>query len=410
MEQDKKILRALAAEYASLLQSADNAEKYRLQLAVNDNRMIRPVVLIGELPWHELQYNDELNLRCSDSFLQQAENYLRQKIYQYKYFPADMMLPPFMPVSKIITHSGIGVSISEETLAQGNGNNIQSHDYFDNFEEDDSLSALHNQKVEYDEAETLRRKELLQDIIGDLLPVKIVGVDYAFIGTWDLIAELRGVTPLLVDLVDRPEFTHDLVRRLTDIRFDTLLQYEKLGLFESEPLSLHCTSAPVSDLLNPKEGAPRSLDNVWGRGVAQIFASVGKDMHEEFDIDYMKETMGRCGLVYYGCCEPLDKKIDIVEKIPKLRKISITPWADINVAAEAINGRFVIASKPNPSSVAPSELNIPELKKEIITILDACSRYNCSVELTLKDISTAGGNRNNIINWEKTVMDIVKNY
>ena len=61
--------------------------------------------------------------------------------------------------------------------------------------------------------------------------------------------------------------------------------------------------------------------------------------------------------MYYGCCEPLDRKIDIVRKLPNLRKISITPWADVKRAAEQMGSDFVMARKPNPAMVAVPELD-----------------------------------------------------
>ena len=93
--------------------------------------------------------------------------------------------------------------------------------------------------------------------------------------------------------------------------------------------------------------------------MAQIFASVSKAMHEEFDIAYMKKVMEPFGLFNYGCCEPLDKKIDIVEQLPHLRKISITPWADIDNAAEVIGKRYVIANKPIPQQSAAVWTRMP---------------------------------------------------
>jgi hypothetical protein len=80
-------------------------------------------------------------------------------------------------------------------------------------------------------------------------------------------------------------------------------------------------------------------------------------MHEEMDIEYQKRIMEPFGLVYYGCCEPLDRKIDIVKKLPHLRKVSVTPWADINVAAEAIGGDYVVSIKPNPANVGGGSLS-----------------------------------------------------
>ena len=114
-------------------------------------------------------------------------------------------------------------------------------------------------------------------------------------------------------------------------------------------------------------------------------------------------------MVYYGCCEPLDKKIDILEQIPHLRKISITPWADINNAAEVIGNRYVIANKPNPASVS-GRLDEEALRKEISRILSACKRNGCSFDMVLKDISSVGYDVQNLIRWEQIVMEMVRNY
>lgn len=137
-----------------------------------------------------------------------------------------------------------------------------------------------------------------------------------------------------MDLADRPEFMLDLIERFTQIHEGILQQYEELGVFDFNPDSLHETAILTNDL--PKndyiKGESLKAKHVWGRGAAQIFGSVSKTMHDKFEIEFQKRTIGKCGLVYYGCCEPLDTKIDIVEKIPNLRKISITPWADIKNA------------------------------------------------------------------------------
>ena len=74
-------------------------------------------------------------------------------------------------------------------------------------------------------------------------------------------------------------------------------QMEKLGLFELDPLELHCTTALNSTLPGDYDGGLVKRSQVWGRGMAQIFASVSKDMHEEFDIAYMQKIMEPFGLV-----------------------------------------------------------------------------------------------------------------
>ncbi|MEI7435601.1 MAG: hypothetical protein WCL16_02195 [bacterium] len=407
---EKVILRKLAGDYFLLSRQARFLENRSLHRAVNDLKPIRPVVLIDELPWTEMAIGDELTMRCEDPVLRQVEWFLRSTIYKARHLPADMILTPYVPVYKKINVTGIGVSVNERTLAQEGRDTIRSHEYHDQLATDADLDKLRPFVVTYDQEETLRRFQLVGDAIGDILPVRLKGVEYASFATWDDVSMYRGVNNLLLDLADRPEFMHRLVRKLHDIKWDAIKQTEALGLFDNDPHSLHCTPILASDLPGKDfDGEHVTLKNVWGRAVAQIFASVSGAMHEEFDINYVKEPLSHCGLVYYGCCEPLDRKMDIVQKIPNLRKVSITPWADVNVAAEAIGRKYVLSSKPNPASVATDRLDHAQLRKEIGAILKACQRNGCACDLVLKDISTCNGRPQNIFEWESIVMEMVKN-
>lgn len=411
MQNDVKILRQLAYQYLEIASSQKNADNIKLHKAVNDLKQIRPVVLIDELPWNEMNINNELTLQCSDPYLRSYENYFRMTIYKNKYMPADMVVTPYVPVSKVVRSTGIGVSVKEDTLATDKSSMIVSHRYHDMLSTEEDLEKLHNPVITYDHEETMKNYNLIGNIIGDIIPVKLSGIGFFAIGPWDQIAHYRGVSNLLIDLAERPEFMHKLVSKLFDIAMSSLDQYEEHNLLDNDAYNLHCTPALTDDLPGRDfDGEKITRKNIWGRAFAQIFSSVSRQMHDEFDIQYMIKTVGQCGLVYYGCCEPLDKKIDLVEKIPNLRKISVTPWADVNIAAEAINKKYVLSAKPNPASVGVPVLNKEALRKEIGTILDACKRYNCSCDIVLKDISTCCKRPQNIFEWEQVVMDMVKNY
>ncbi len=408
MRNDVKVLRELARKYIQIVNDEHNAYRRKLHTAVNDNKMIRPVVLIDEIPWSQMNIDNELTLLCEDTELRGYELFMRKNLYQFKYFRADMIVRPYLPVQKVIRSTGIGIGKKENIIKADEGNNIVSHKYEDIFENHEAINKLHKAVITYDEEETLRRFNKIANIVGDILPVKIVGIDHLTLHVWDDISEYRGAEALLYDLLDEEEFSHELVEKLVEIETDIHNQYLKLGLFENDPLSLHCT-ALLNSTLHPEEDN-KDFKNIWGRGTAQIFSSVSKSMHDEFEIEHVKKALGRCGLVYYGCCEPLDKKVDIIEKIENLRKISITPWADVDLAAEVISGRYVIASKPTPASVGMAKLDEVELKKEIGKILDACKRNSCSCDLVLKDISSVSYNPANIFRWEQIVMEMVENY
>lgn len=403
------ILRELAYAYMEAANDGPNAEKVALHKAVNDLKQLRPVVLIDELPWHEMNFDGSLTLHCTDPVLREVEWTLRTALYQYRHFRADRIYFPFLSVPKQFYSTGIGLDVQEYARGNENGG-IYSHEYLDQLQNDADLERLHPPVITYDERATMERYTRIGEVIGDILPLRITGVPYVSVTTWDDIARYHGVTNLLMDLADRPEFMHRMVSKLTDFKYEEMRQMEQLGLFDSHPAYLHCTAALSDDLPEAEPDGTRKIGQVWGRGTAQIFGTVSKSMHEEFDIEYMKQTVGQCGLVYYGCCEPLDKKVDIVEKIPHLRKISITPWADIDIAAEVIQNRYAIASKPNPAAVAVAQLDQDALKQEIGQILQALKRNQCSADIVLKDISTCCGRPENIFKWVQTVMEMVEQY
>jgi hypothetical protein len=411
LREDTRILRELASRFAVIAHDDRNTETRRLHCGVNDLKPERPIVLIEEIPWHEMNFDGSLTLQCSDPLFRRVELYFRQQLYRWRHLRADMVVLPYLPVYKHIHSTGIGVKVKEETLKTDAANPIVSHHYENQFANDEDLEKLHEPVISYDEEATLREFYQLSDAIGDLLPVKICGVDSTATccTTWDLIATMMGVDQLLIDLVDRPEFMHRLTEKLTQIYLSTIHQYEALNLYEPHALSIHCTAASTHDLhddeIDTEHIKPK---NLWGRGAAQIFASVSPAMHDEFDIQYMKRTMEPFGLVYYGCCEPLHNKIEILEQLPHLRKISITPWADVDIAAEKMGRRYVVSAKPNPANVATPELEQEVIRKELSHILDACRRNNCSCELVLKDISTVCGRPENLFEWEKIAMELVQ--
>ena len=80
--------------------------------------------------------------------------------------------------------------------------------------------------------------------------------------------------------------------------------------------------------------------NMWGCSNAQIFSEVSPRMHWEFALQHDLRWLSRWGLTYYGCCEPLDRKIDILRRIPNLRKISVSPWCNTERVVEKIGARL----------------------------------------------------------------------
>ena len=120
-------------------------------------------------------------------------------------------------------------------------------------------------------------------------------------------------------------------------------------------------------------------------------------MHDEFDLAYVQEMFGVCGLMYYGCCEPVHNKMHLMAKIERLRKISISPWCDVAKAAENAATRYVFSHKPSPAMLAESSFNEERAEKDIRDRLEQSGEMPC--EFIMKDVSTVCGDVKRVIAW-----------
>jgi len=404
---DTTILRELAKHYAEFALSERNAENMRLMRDINGLRPARPAVYMHEIPWHEMNINGELDLKCSSPECRAFEVWLRRDLYMQKRFPCDMVLSPFAMVPKCVATTGNGLTVSEDVIANDPNNRIVAHRYHDQLATDGDIERIKIPVITHDAAESARRLAFASELFDGILPARLHGYNPGF-APWDDISRYRSVDAMLLDLAERPEHMHKIMERLLQVHGAIFTQYEALGLLQN-PLYIHCTAGECDELTTFGEAAATTRE-LWGRGAAQPFSAVGPDMHDEFDIAYQIRHMARFGLVYYGCCEPLHDRVDKLAKIPNLRKISVTPWAHVGQAAEAIGRKYVYAHKPNPAFVAEPTFDAPRVRKEILEVLDACAKNNCVCEFVLKDISTCSYNPDNIFQWEKTVMETVRNY
>lgn len=366
------------------------------------------MVLINEVPWGEIQ-DDALVCRCSDG-LRGLEANLRRTLYQWDNFQADMIVPPAFRVGKRSRSTGIGISVEETQIKSTTGSNITAHEYVDILKTEEDLAKVQIPEISLNEEATEQAMELASDVFEGIMPVELCGHALQY-NIWDTIARFRGVDSLLMDLAMRPEFMHQIAARFTEVVEAMMTQQEELGLLDPMQYDLHCTVAATHDLpAKDFDGKVRRKD-VWGRCSAQIFGSVSPDMHDEFDLAYNEKTFGGCGLVYYGCCEPMDLKIDILRKRFKtLRKVSITPWANPERAAEAMGSDLVMAAKPNPANVASKTFNPKPVEEEMVGYLEACKKHGTTCEFVLKDISTIANQPQTLTKWAETAKAVVDRY
>jgi len=408
LKQDLITLRSLAERYSEIAHLDAQKERIERYYQTNNLKQVRPVVLISEIPWGEIR-DDSLKNTCAGEF-GWIETHIRQTLYQWEHFQVDLLVPPALRVGKKIRSTGIGVQVDEIQIKGDTGAYIAAHQYKDVLKTDEDLAKLRIPELSYDKEGTERAVAMAGEVFDGLMPVELGGTALHY-SIWDQISVFRGVDNLLTDLALRPDFMHRTAQRFLDIAQATFRQLEALDALDSNVTLLHCTVGLSRDLPAADFSGKARARDVWGRCAAQIFGAVSPAMHDEFDLAYNEKLFGQCGLLYYGCCEPMDAKIDLLRKrFKNLRKISITPWANPERAAEQMGGDFVMAAKPNPAFVGLPTFDPAPVEREIAGYIEACMRHGTPCEFVLKDISTIANRPENLAQWADTAQRVINRY
>jgi hypothetical protein len=406
-QQDNTIVRGLAAHVAEIAALPVQEEKRALWRKLNARQPERAMVMIDQVCWNEMHLGDELILRCTDPECREYEEQFRRILYQWEHFPVDMVVEPFVRVPKAICNSGFGITVREDTAITDPTNDVVGHRYINQFETDDDLYKIRQPEIWHDIAETTRRLALAHELFGGLLDIRPWGADLNY-SLWDPIATWMGVQNALYALVDRPEFVHSLVGRMTDGYLSMIDQFEEQGLLCQPQSLIHCTGAYTDELPAPgyNPESPRARD-LWTFGLAQMFATVSPRMFKEFEVDYTSRICARFGLVYYGCCDPLDGKMNEVRMIPNVRKVSMSPWVNQERGAAEIGSQFVYSRKPSPALLAYDTFNPERVREDLLATRRVCEKHGCPLEIILKDISTLRYEPQRLFKWAEVAMQVV---
>ena len=409
---DRDIIRSLVSELMVEAQKPVQQERVRLWTLNNDLRSEKPMVWITEIPFGELEDKvDMLRVQCSDPRLQWLERGLRQKLFTARRLMTDEVVEPVYRVTMALENVWFDVETREKQIRQGAAY-IQSHHYEPVIKDFDDIEKIKMPMVRHNAEETFRQVEFYDALFGDIMPIVVTGSPWlTYFTAWDDLVRWTGVTEALIDLTERPDFIHAIMRRMTDSTLLLMTQAEEQGilrLVNDQPRIGSGATGYTDDLPRPggaakDDGAVR-LQDCWGFATAQIFSDVSPEMHEEFALQYERQILVRAGLSYYGCCEPLHNKMELMKTIPNLRKISVSAWCDVAKTAELAGRRYVFSHKPNPAMLAEDVFNAKRAEQDIRDRLARSGGMPC--EIVMKDISTIRGDPQRVIDWCRVAYDV----
>jgi len=216
---------------------------------------------------------------------------------------------------------------------------------------------------------------------------------------------------MLLSLYDYPELFHQVINQLTN----DLLQYHKemetAGVYITNNINQQIGQGTYAHtaLLSSKDGA--ALTDMWGYFDSQETTDVSPDMFAEFFFPYYKRLMDMCGLVNYGCCEPVHGIWDsCLSQCHNIRKLSIAPWCDEEFIGDKLRCTNIIYHrKPSPNTVAaPGTFDEVMYAEHIVKTLKAAK--GCKLEFSLRDIYSLGGEKTRANRVVRLIRDMIERH
>ncbi len=402
---DRDIIRRLAEQVAQIAALPIQRQTINEWKRLNGLRPGKPMVLVylTESPMSELDAQGELTPRTTHDFCRLVESELRLRLFQWKHARGDMVMEPVFYCPYVTHDSGYGLTAQEDIAITDPTSSIMGHRYHTQIRNEKDVEKIQPPTVMCDWDQTEQNYRGACELLGGILAVEKRGLPGYELAPVDELFVWLGIEEGMACLVERPELFHMAMERLTAAHLRRLEQLKALNLFTASFGGGRKTVSgglAYTDELPRKGGDPLRprLTDLWGGGAAQIFTAVSPDMHEEFALAYEKRVINQFGLAAYGCCEALHHKIHILKRnLPNLRKVSVTPWADVDAAVANIGDTLVFTHKPNPAVLAADRWDIDAVRKDFREFL--AKTRGCIVEITLKDVSTMRNEPHRVFQW-----------
>ncbi|MCX6992967.1 MAG: hypothetical protein NT011_07470 [Kiritimatiellaeota bacterium] len=414
---DTQILRDLAQCVADIAAQPEQQQKREAVKALNRLDQVLPrVYCFPEGAW--LECIPPASLQCADPVLRGWEMRLRMAIYTHEFFRDDQPIDAVFNVPWDGRVGGCGLNIGITATDAAVPQTYFLHPY-SNLTGRSSLGAVHYDAPlrERHDIDKLRTPQLhinpetsgewltlAHELFDGILAVRRRGHWWQTVGgVCQTAMMLRGMDTLMIDMLDDPQWVQEFIGRLAAGHLAVLDQLEAGNYLSLNNGCewIHTGGIGCSDELPPAGHDPARVRcrDLWGGEQSQDLIGISPALFEELFFPHLQPIVERFGLGCYGCCEPLHDWIPVLRRIRNLRRISISPWADIRKSAERIGREFVLSCKPLPTVVCTERMDEAAIRRHLVEVFTITRRHDCRVEVMLKDLHTVRHEPERLRRW-----------
>ncbi|PHV70454.1 hypothetical protein CS063_10200 [Sporanaerobium hydrogeniformans] len=412
-QRDRAILRELAKkqyEYSQLPLMKQREVEWQLH---NDLQGQKPMIHIEVDTFEEEIIKDRL--QCESEKARVIERQLLHNMLNHEVVGDDQIVRDHYPIRWKSWFKLFGFETTKVETKDAKGRSIGHHFNYHISDLGDALPTLGATDFGVDKEATYAYKAEVEEIIGDILPVKIV-FDCLYAVPTQEVVHMMGMENMLFSMYDYPDEFKVFMNRIAD---DYISYFKYL---EEEGCILPTTGNQIlgqgslcytKQLPNAQalEGKKVTTFDVWGFMDSQETVGISPAMFNEFIFPYYKKVANLYGRLSYGCCEPVHAIWEqCISKLPRLSKVSISPWCDEAFMAEQLRGSKVIYHrKPSPNFLGVGKELDEEAVREHITKTLQLAR-GCKLEITQRDVYTLEGNIPKVRRYVEIIRELIETH
>ncbi len=172
LEKEKKVLRELAQIKRDIAGDPVNQSRINHWTDVNDLKTEKPTIYINEVPWHELNVDDELTLVCEDPFHREMEMALRREIYTWNHLPGDMVVSDYIESPLVINDSGFGIKEESDIITIDEATSAPSRHFHTQIRSMDDIGKIIDPVISLNQEATQANLSRRQEIFDGIIDVK----------------------------------------------------------------------------------------------------------------------------------------------------------------------------------------------------------------------------------------------
>jgi len=398
-KEEREYLRGLAKKQAEYARLPVMEQRKKMWYDLNDGvTTVRPPVII-ETWTFDRDFMPAKVLRCKSKTGAGIEWQLLRNVRNHELIDDDKVMPDAYEIGWWIHVDELGVEIDADYIADSQGvvTGYRYHHPIKDLEAD--FSMLKPAVCSVDREGTLKWKAFLEELLGDILPVKIhCGIHGGTMLT-NKVIQLMGMDAYFTAIFECPDKVHELMAYLRDnaLRVMKWVESENLMVLNNGNQQSFGSSYNYTTRLPAPEydGKHARLCDMWGCANSQETVGMSPAMFHDFCFPYYRDVCEPMGLLYYGCCEPTHPYWEDLKNLPHLKKVSISKWCDQKFMGEVLKGTGIVFSrKPDPNFLAvPKKLDEEAWAANIRESLEAAK--GIPVEFIYRDVYTVQGDLNN---------------